>query len=220
MFKKVVIIIILIFSIFILMNNISATTYTVSNSTDSNTISKMISGDVPFKNGKIIRNGDIVRLKAGNYYNINLVVDKRISIVSAKNAKNKVNFIGRYKNNNLSKNSSAIFLNSNKVKIKWINIKNYKYGIFLNSSANSISNVILRKNTQGIFLNNAKNKIFYSTLINSGIYIENNFNKIYSNKFRDAKIYINGLSNKIQKNRAYNTTLTINGNKNNLLYSA
>ncbi|WP_067091854.1 hypothetical protein [Methanobrevibacter curvatus] len=63
--KKSIFVFIAILSIFILIGSVSAAIYSISNSTDSDTISKMISGKIPIKYNKFIKNGDVVKFHVG-----------------------------------------------------------------------------------------------------------------------------------------------------------
>jgi hypothetical protein len=219
--KNLIIILIVLILVITAINCVNAATYTFNNSTDSSSISKMISGDLPMKNGKYIKNGDVVKFKAGNYYNLKLVVKKSITIAKTKK-KGKVTFIG---NNKLT----AIKLTNKKkkVNIKGIQIKNYKYGILGKVKSAKISKMGFYNNSKkGISIRGSKIKLIKNNFRENfvSIYILGNSNTIYSNQLNNTNslsltIYVKGNKNMIRNNKiqAPNSAgITINGNNNQI----
>ena len=209
---------ILIFSIFIMLfaiNCVNAANYSVTNSTDADTISKMISGDLPIKNGKFIKNGDIVKFKAGNYYGVNLTVNKRIKLTTTKKDLRKAVFIGE---------GSGTFINvkSKKINVHGLKIKNYGVAIKAKTNKGSFSKLSLSKN--GISISGNKNKIYKNSFVKSGINVNGKYNKIYSNNVKSGSITISGYKNTFEKNLERGEFVTVSGNKNliinNKIYSS
>ncbi|KZX11437.1 hypothetical protein [Methanobrevibacter curvatus] len=164
MLKKSIFVFIVILSIFILIGSVSAATYSISNSTDSDTISKMISGKIPIKDSKFIKNGDVIKFRAGNYNNLKLIVNKRITITTTKNSKGKVRFIGKNK-------GIAINLKNNKNKkanIIGLKISKYDYGIYGKLNSGKISKNLFYKNlNKAIAIKGSKNSITNNRFIKS-----------------------------------------------------
>ncbi|MGL6297894.1 MAG: hypothetical protein ACRC1M_01870, partial [Methanobacteriaceae archaeon] len=77
--KRTLVILVVLTLLFVFVSGVSAATYTLGNSTDVGVISKMVSGKMPIKAGKFIKNGDVVKFKAGDYRNLTLVVNKKIT---------------------------------------------------------------------------------------------------------------------------------------------
>lgn len=220
MFKKVFVVSICILTAFLLVSNVSATTYGISNSTDVDTISKMVSGDIPIKNNKFIKNGDVVKFKEGNYNNLNLIVKKGITITSVKKAK--VKFIG-----NNSGIGIKLINKKKKININGIRLKNYHYGIYGKSKSGNISKNIFYKNEKyGIFIRGTKLIISKNKFIQNadGLYLVGNNNIIsHNNAKRGEKysyvLFIRGNNNLITKNKFKTPNsypIYIEGNKNKI----
>ncbi|KZX16027.1 hypothetical protein [Methanobrevibacter curvatus] len=226
MLKKSVFVFIVILSIFILIGSVSAATYGISNSTDSDTISKMISGKIPIKDNKFIKNGDVVKFRAGDYNNLKLIVNKRITITTTKDSKGKVRFIGKNK-------GIAINLKNNKnkkINIIGLKISKYDYGIYGKLNSGKISKNLFYKNlNKAIAIKGSKNSIVNNRFIKSinGLNIVGNYNKVNHNKikgnskenevdFSENGLNIVGNYNSIYKNKIYyfNSGIYIQGNKN------
>ncbi|WP_067260382.1 NosD domain-containing protein [Methanobrevibacter cuticularis] len=209
MFKKGIFVLFGLLCILLIVNNVSASSYSISNSTDVTTISKMVSGKIPMKNGEFIKNGDVVKFNAGNYKNIKLVVNKKI--VLTKSGNNKVNFIG-------NGSGIAIKVNSNKIKINGLRIKNYEYGIYGKITSSSISKTILHGSS--IKIVGKYNKFSYNKL--SGyMEVSGKYNKIYLNKLYGYSISVHGFKNTILKNRLVGSktySIDVSGS-NNLITS-
>jgi Na+-transporting methylmalonyl-CoA/oxaloacetate decarboxylase gamma subunit len=197
MFKKMIVVFLTLTFLIVAIGSVSAATYKFSNSTDADSIEKMVSGEAPIKNNKFIKNGDIIKFKSGNYHDLNLVVKKSITITKTKK-KAKVTFIG-------NNTGTAIKLtNKNKkVNINGIKIQNYEYGIYGKANSATISKMNFYKNS------------------NKGINIKGNKLKISNNKFvgNEASIHIFGKnniisSNKINKGGWYNDVIFIKGTNN------
>ncbi|KZX14603.1 right-handed parallel beta-helix repeat-containing protein [Methanobrevibacter curvatus] len=221
MFKKIIVILLTIIFLGMFVASASATTYTVSNSTDVTTINKMISGKIPIKNNNFIKNGDVVKFKPGNYKNLQLIVKKSITITKT-NKKAKVTFIG-------NNTGTAINLtNKNKkVNINNIKIRNYKYGISGIINSAKITKMTFYKNSfKGISIKGSKLKITHNKFSENEISItvrgKNNIissNKINKRGSYSPLILINGNNNLISYNKIKapeSYAITVNGNKNKI----
>lgn len=215
MFKKGIFVLLGLFFILLIVNNVSASSYGISNSTDIDTISKMVSGKIPIKEGKFIKNGDVVKFNTGNYKNINLVVNKKITLTTTKSGKNKVNFIG-------NGTRIGIKIKSTKVRINGLRIENYNYGIYGKTKNSSINKIILYKSSIKIMGN--YNKISHNKLLGhmSGFMeVSGKYNKLYSNKLYKSAMSVRGFKNTIHKNRVVKSksySIEVSGS-NNLITS-
>ena len=220
MIKKIFIILVFILTVFLLVNGVNAASYTVSNSTDVDTISKMLSGEVPIKNSKFIKNGDTIKFKEGNYYNLKLNVKKSIAITNVKKAK--VRFIG---------NNSGIGINltnkNKKVSINNILIRNYSYGIYGQVKSGKITNNVFHENKKyGIYIKSSKTKVFNNKFIQNanGLHLIGNKNTISYNKANGGKdyfvgLYVKGNNNSVIKNKVKTPSgsgIEVIGNKNKI----
>jgi len=194
-----------------IITNVSATTYSFSNSTDVDNISKMVSGDLPMKNGKYIKNGDVIKFKAGNYYGLKLVVKKSITLTSSAKSKGKVLFIGD--NKGISINITA----KKKVKINGLKIKNYVTGIYGKTSATVLKKLVLYDNVYGIKIFGNKNQISNNKNRLSDFYVSGKNNKVYSNKLNKSAISVKGNKNIVKKNSLKKSIIEVYG-KSALVY--
>ena len=210
--KKICLIAFAILVILFCVNCVNATTYSVSNSTNADNLSKMISGDLPMQNGKLIKNGDIVKFKEGNYYGLNITVKKKIKLTTTKKSLGKVIFIG-------NNNGTFINIKSNKVFIKGFKIKNYDIAIKASTDASYFSRITFYNN--GVNIKGNKNIILKNNFISSGyIDIKGKNNKFYSNKVNSGIVTFNGNKNVIKKNFIVKWSyITVNGNKNLIIYN-
>jgi hypothetical protein len=203
--KKICLVIFGLFIIFVGINCSSAANYQISNTTDINTISKMVSGDLAIKNNKFIKDGDVIQFKKGNYYGLNLTVKKKIKITTTKSARGKVRFIG---------NGSGTFINvkSNKINVNALKIKNYEIAIKAKTGGNSFSKNVFYNNK--IVISGNKNKIFKNNFIKSSVEINKKYNQIYSNRIKNSYIITYGNRNLIKSNKLQKSDITIQGNLN------
>jgi hypothetical protein len=213
--KYIIGILLAIFMVFAVVSVVDAATYTVNNSTDVDNISKMISGKIPIKDDKYIKNGDIVKFNAGNYNNIKLVVNKRITLTTTKNGKNKVIFIGNKKETN----GTVLEINSNKVNINGFKIKNYALGIYAKTYNSSFRNIIIYNDKKsysddGMTIVGNKNRIFNNKFNMKNIFVSGKYNRIYSNKLNFGVIETTGYKNTIKKNSLTEAAIYAHGNKN------
>ncbi|MDR1721793.1 MAG: hypothetical protein LBR24_01950 [Methanobrevibacter sp.] len=218
--KNIIFVLLVLIVSMMIISNVNAVTYSFSNSTDVDNISKMISGKMPMKNGKYIKNGDVVKFKAGNYYNIKLIINKRITIKTTKNGKNKVLFIGKITDYTGPTPFYGLKLKYNKIKISGIKLKTYDYGIYGRTNNSKISQVKFYKVTYGIRIKGAKNEINKNkfTKCTYGLIIRGKNNLISSNRINNSilAVEISSINNKIKKNvlSNLNTGIHLNGDKN------
>ncbi|MGL6298062.1 MAG: hypothetical protein ACRC1M_02735, partial [Methanobacteriaceae archaeon] len=186
---------------------------------DVGVISKMVSGKMPIKAGKFIKNGDVVKFKAGDYRNLTLVVNKKITL--AKTGKGKVRFISDY-------TGTAITVKSNNVKINGLTTKNYVYDVY-GKTSNSVISKMSSYGSNGIDIMGNKNKIMHNKNYFPSINVAGNYNEISYNKLEAKKndleiritISVTGNNNIVKKNSLKNySSIEVLGNKNNVSHNS
>ncbi|MGL6297893.1 MAG: hypothetical protein ACRC1M_01865 [Methanobacteriaceae archaeon] len=207
--KKICILTLMIFVTFLCISCVNATTYSISNSMDSVNISKMVSGNLPMKEGIFIKNGDIIKFKAGNYYNLNLNIKKSINLTTNKKEVGKVNFIG-------NGTRTCINIKSSKVTIQGVKIKNYDFAISGKTSNSYFSKITLYSSK--FTLSGNSNRVYSNNFILSSFDVNGRYNKIYSNKISDV-VTIMGYKNFVKNNLLNKSSITANGNENVITYN-
>jgi hypothetical protein len=210
MIKKGFIVLVLVLSVFILINNVNAVTYTISTSNSTSNIDAFLS-DEDWENPCPLANGDTVIFKAGKY-NLDLNVNKDITlkaigkvtvkdILISKNTKVSgfiVNgdFYGG-KSNTISKNIIKGHLSvSGGSNVINSNIIKGSIGVY------GIKNIISSNNIfQESYIYGGKNKVIYNKF-RKNIVIGENKNKIIGNKVvSNYKIITSGKKNIVKNNK-------------------